>query len=330
MRISVIGAGGWGTAFARLLTLNGHEVTLWVRNPARAEEIILLRENRMYLPGVMLPQAGLQVTASLPEAIASKTVALAVPSFAMAALLDRIKDLTNEKKVFINLAKGIDRASGKTMSELIESRVAVQAVFTLSGPSHAEEVSQDIPTAIVLAGVDLDLGRKLQLAFANPRFRVYLSEDIRGVELCATVKNIIALATGVSDGLGYGDNSRGALITRGLAEMARFGRVFGVKEKTLYGLSGLGDLVATCTSVHSRNRLVGYRLGKGESLTEILSGMTMVAEGVYATKIVHKMAQERGIDMPITDAVYRLLHGQADPLALVEEMMTRAPKQEGM
>ena len=214
------------------------------------------------------------------------------------------------------------------MSELIESQVALRAVFTLSGPSHAEEVGRDIPTAIVLAGTDLDLGKRLQVALGTPRFRVYLSEDIRGVELCATVKNIIALATGVSDGLGYGDNSRGALITRGLAEMVRFGRVFGAKEKTFFGLSGLGDLVATCTSEHSRNRRVGYRLGQGVSLSEILSDMPMVAEGVYATTIVHEIATEKGVEMPITDAVYRLLCEGADPLALVEEIMTRAPKQE--
>lgn len=329
MRISVIGAGGWGTAFARLLVLNEHEVILWVRDSARAAEIDRLRENKRYLPGIILPQEGLRITDSLPEATSSDIIALAVPSFAMSDLLCEVKVLVvEEEKIFVNLAKGIDRGSGKTMSELIESQVAPRAVFTLSGPSHAEEVGRDIPTAIVLAGTDLDLGKRIQVALGTPRFRVYLSEDIRGVELCATVKNIIALATGVSDGLGYGDNSRGALITRGLAEMVRFGRVFGAKEKTFFGLSGLGDLVATCTSEYSRNRRVGYRLGQGSSLSEILSDMPMVAEGVYATTIVHEIAAEKGVEMPITDAVYRLLYEGADPLCLVEEIMTRAPKQE--
>jgi len=329
VRISVIGAGGWGTAFARLLVLNEHEVILWVRDPARAAEIDRLRENRRYLPGVILPQEGLRITDSLPEATSSDIIALAVPSFAMSDLLCEVKVLVaEEEKIFVNLAKGIDRKSGKTMSELIESQVAPRAVFTLSGPSHAEEVGRDIPTAIVLAGTDLNLGKRIQEALGTPRFRVYLSEDIRGVELCATVKNIIALATGVSDGLGYGDNSRGALITRGLAEMVRFGRVFGAQEKTFFGLSGLGDLVATCTSEHSRNRRVGYRLGQGTTLSEILSDMPMVAEGVYATTVVHEIASEKGVEMPITDAVYRLLYEGADPLALVEEIMTRAPKQE--
>lgn len=330
MRISVIGAGGWGTAFARLLALSGHEVILRVRDPGRAAEIDRLRENQRYLPGVILPQEGLRITDSLSAAAASDIIALAVPSFAMSDLLGEVKaQVGGEGKVFVNLAKGIDRGSGKTMSELIERQVAPRAVFTLSGPSHAEEVGRDIPTAIVLAGEDLALGERLQVALSTPRFRVYLSEDIRGVELCATVKNIIALATGVSDGLGYGDNSRGALITRGLAEMVRFGRVFGVKEKTFFGLSGLGDLVATCTSEYSRNRRVGHRLGQGECLAEILAGMPMVAEGIYATTIVYEIASEQGVEMPITDAVYRLLHEGADPLALVEEIMTRAPKQEG-
>jgi len=330
VKFSVIGAGGWGTAFARLLALNEHEVILWVRNRSRAEEIDRLRENRRYLPGVILPREGLRITESLSEATSSDIIAVAVPSFAMPDLLCQVKGLVaEEEKIFVNLAKGIDRESGKSMSELIRSLVSPRAVFTLSGPSHAEEVGRNIPTAIVLAGTDLDLGKRLQMALATPRFRVYLSEDIRGVELCAAVKNVIALATGVSDGLGYGDNSRGALITRGLAEMVRFGRVFGAKEKTFFGLSGLGDLVATCTSEHSRNRRVGYRLGQGESLSGILESMSMVAEGVYATTIVHEMALEKGVEMPITDAAYRLLYKGADPLALVEEIMTRAPKKEG-
>jgi glycerol-3-phosphate dehydrogenase (NAD(P)+) len=328
VKFSVIGAGGWGTAFARLLALEGYETTLWVRNPAQKVEIARLGENRAYLPGVVLPEEHLHLTSSLEEAMRSEVVALAVPSFAMGTLLKQVQKNLSGAKTFINLAKGIDRTSGKTMSALIKDIVEPQDVFTLSGPSHAEEVGRDIPTAVVLAGTNLDLGKELQIAISTPRFRVYLSDDIHGVELCATVKNIIAIATGVSDGLGYGDNSRGALITRGLAEMVRFGRAFGVMEKTLFGLSGLGDLVATCTSSLSRNRGVGFRLAQGAPLSEILSGMKMVAEGVYATQIVHEMAREKEIDMPITEAVYLLLYEKADPLTLVDEIMTRSPKQE--
>ena len=328
MKFSVIGAGGWGTAFARLLALNGHETLLWVRNLDRRAEIERLRENRQYLPEVQLPEKGLRITSSLQKALKAEAITLAVPSFAMGTVLRQIAVFPCKAKIFINLAKGLDRKTGKTMSELIESILGAKHVYALSGPSHAEEVGRDIPTAVVLAGENLELGKKLQLSLSTPRFRVYLSDDIHGVERCATVKNIIAIATGISDGLGYGDNSRGALITRGLAEMIRFGRPFGVREKTLFGLSGLGDLVATCTSRLSRNRRVGFRLAQGETLTEILADMSMVAEGIYATKIVHTLARERRIEMPITEAVHRLLFEKADPLPLVDEIMTRTPKQE--
>jgi len=307
VRISVIGAGGWGTAFALLLAKEGHSTTLWARDPEMAKRIDRERVNIKYLPGVPLPRENL---ASLSTALKAETIVLAVPSFAMAETLQTITPLIRSGKVFINLAKGLDRASKRTMSELIEEAVDARAVFTLSG--H-----------------DLTVGKELQRAIASARFRIYLTEDIRGVELCATVKNIIALATGISDGLGYGDNSRGALITRGLAEMVRFGRAFAVDEQTFFGLSGLGDLVATCTSDHSRNRAVGVRIGGGEPLSKILTGMTMVAEGVYATRIVHEMAEELGIEMPITDVVFRILYEGTSPLPLVDEIMTREPKSEG-
>jgi len=328
MRFSVLGAGGWGTAVARLLANNLHPTTLWARDPAKAAEIDEDRENARYLPGVSLPHSDLRITSELEEALDADAIFLAVPSFATADLLERLAGY-GIKKTVINLAKGLDRASHRTISELIEELLPGATAFALSGPSHAEEVGRDMPTAVVLAGKDLALGAALQREIATPRFRIYLSDDIRGVELCGTVKNIIALATGISDGLGYGDNARGALITRGLTEMARFGRALSIKQETLFGLSGLGDLVATCTSEHSRNRYVGYRLGKGEKIEEIMSGMEMVAEGVYATRIVHEIAAERGIEMPITEAVYALLSGKADPLSLVEEIMTRAPKREG-
>jgi glycerol-3-phosphate dehydrogenase (NAD(P)+) len=328
MRFAVIGAGGWGTAFARLLAIGGHDTVLWARDPKQAEAIARDRRNTKYLPDIELPSEGLRATADLAKAVERDVLVLAVPSFGVAHLLERIAPLVDASPIVINLAKGIDRASKRTMSELIAHSLPEANVFTLSGPSHAEEVGKDVPTAVVLAGRDLKLGQRLQREIATPRFRVYLSEDIRGVELCATVKNVIALATGISDGLGYGDNSRGALITRGLAEMVRFGRTFGVRDATFFGLSGLGDLVATCTSQHSRNRYVGCRLGRGETLEQILEEMNMVAEGVHATTIVHEIARDCEIEMPITEAVYRLLHGEADPLSLVEQIMTRAPKRE--
>ncbi len=328
MRFIILGAGGWGTAFTRLLAKNGHSVILWARNPDKAQELARERENKTYLPGVSLPQENLEITAALQRAVDTDAIVLAVPSFAVSELINKLRPHVRPGHVFINLAKGLDRGSGWTMSELIKNTFPEHPVFTLSGPCHAEEVGRDMPTAVVLAGADLELGKKLQREIATSRFRVYVSSDIRGVELCGTVKNIIAIAVGVGDGLGYGDNSRGALISRGLAEMVRFGRVFGGEEKTFFGLAGLGDLVATATSPHSRNRYVGYRLGKGESIDAIMRGMAMVAEGVYATDVVHRLAAEKGLDMPITDAVWRLLHGKSDPITLVDEIMTRTPKEE--
>jgi len=330
MTYAVLGAGGWGTAFARLLATSGHKTVLWARDARQAEAIAATRRNAKYLPNVVLPLENLDVTPDLSRAVAEDVLILAVPSFGVANLLRQLEPLIGPSPVIVNLAKGIDHTTKRTMSQLIASALPTANVFTLSGPSHAEEVGQDMPTAVVLAGRDPTVGQELQYDIATSRFRVYLSEDILGVELCATIKNVIALATGISDGLGYGDNSRGALITRGLAEMVRFGRTFGVCDETFFGLSGLGDLVATCTSQHSRNRHVGWRLGHGESLEMILSEMDMVAEGVHATSIVHKIAVEKHVEMPITEAVHRLLQGVADPLSLVEAIMTRAPKREGI
>lgn len=327
MNFSVLGAGGWGTAVARLLANHGHETILWARDPQRAQLIDLERCNSKYLPHVNLPTT-LRVIGDFKEALTADVLVVGVPSIGVPDLMARIEDSGSSPRILINLAKGMERATQRTMSEVISNALPQASVFTLSGPSHAEEVGLDMPTAVVLAGSDLGLGHLLQHEIATSRFRVYLSEDIRGVETCSTVKNIIALATGVSDGLGYGDNTRGALITRGLAEMVRFGRQFNVQEATFFGLSGLGDLVATCTSQHSRNRAVGVRLGRGESLPEIMNDMSMIAEGVFATEIVFELALKHEIDMPITQAVYRLLHGEADPLSLVTEMMARSPKRE--
>jgi len=328
VRFAVVGAGSWGTAFARLVSQRGHSVHLWARRPALAEQIAANRENTAYLPGVILPE-DLKITTDLSVVLKADVIVIAVPSKAMRSTVARMIELGKISAPIISLAKGLDRQQKLRMSELIETTTGSHQVFALSGPCHAEEVGRDSPTAVVLAGTNELWGRRLQQELATPRFRVYLSDDLVGVELCATIKNIIAIATGASDGLGYGDNTRAALITRGLAEMTRFGRVFGVQSKTLFGLSGLGDLVATCTSPHSRNRAVGERLGRGESLDCILADMTMVAEGIYAAQIIHELAKDREIDMPISNAVYRLLYEQTEAAHLVDEMMSRSPKSEG-
>lgn len=327
----MLGGGGWGTAIARLLARKGHRTRLWVRDPVLASRMAKERENQKYLPGVRLPES-LVIFSELEEARDfGEVLILAVPSFAMRELARRLVDLLPQGRpdlAFINLAKGLEQGSGKRMSEVLQEELGPRPIFTLSGPSHAEEVGRDFPTTVVIAGADLELGRRLQEALMTERFRVYLSDDLVGVEYGGAVKNIIALAAGISDGLGYGDNAKGALISRGLVEMVRLGVRLGARKETLFGLSGLGDLVTTCTSQHSRNRAVGYRIGRGERLDAILAGMEMVAEGIYATRVVRELAHRLGVEMPITEAVYAILYEGAHPLEKLDELMTREPKME--
>lgn len=327
----MLGGGGWGTAIARLLARKGHKTRLWVRDPVLASRMAKERENQKYLPGVRLPES-LVIFSDL-EGVEDfgEVLILAVPSFAMRELARRLVDLLPQGRpdlAFINLAKGLEQGSGKRMSEVLQEELGPRPIFTLSGPSHAEEVGRDFPTTVVIAGADLELGRRLQEALMTERFRVYLSDDLVGVEYGGAVKNIIALAAGISDGLGYGDNAKGALISRGLVEMVRLGVRLGARKETLFGLSGLGDLVTTCTSQHSRNRAVGFRIGRGERLDAILAGMEMVAEGIYATRAVRELARRLGVEMPITEAVYAILYEGAHPLEKLDELMTREPKME--
>lgn len=339
MKIAVIGAGGWGTAMARLLARKKYDVHLWVRDEKLARLIDQERENKKYLPGVKLPHQHLKIFTQLEElaSASSEIFLLAVPSFAMRELAQKLSQILSraqrQQAAFVSLAKGIEvlkAHSIKTMSEVLNEELKSENIFALSGPSFASEVGRDYPTTVVLAGKNLTLGKKLQQAFITERFRVYLSEDLKGVELGGCVKNIIALAAGISDGLGFGDNAKGALIARGLAEMIRLGQHLGARKETFFGLAGLGDLVATCTSSRSRNRSVGERIGKGESLKAVLKGMTMVAEGVYATQAVHELAKEFQIEMPITAAVYETLYEGASPIDKLKELMTREPKTEAL
>lgn len=330
MNCAIIGAGGWGTALARLLARKGYTVRLWARRPQFAQELDALRENRKYLPGVTLPTERLTITSDLARAVEnSDIVLLAVPSFAVRETARKLKSTHVQPQAWVNLAKGLERDSLFTMSAVLKQELHTENIFTLSGPSHAEEVGRDFPTSVVLAGRDLALGEKLQRALITDRFRVYLSDDLLGVEYGGAVKNVIALAAGILDGLGYGgDNAKAALIARGLAEMIRLGVQLGARRETFFGLSGVGDLVATCTSEHSRNRRVGYRLGKGESLQQILESMAMVAEGVYATQAVRALAKEHNVEVPITEAVYAVLYEGATPLDQLNALMTREPKRE--
>jgi len=326
----VLGGGGWGTAIARLLTAKGQDTRLWVRSPAKAEALARERENRPYLPGVKLPRE-LVVTADLGEAVAWGDVFLfAVPSLAMRDTARRVAATLGDRTpvALVSLAKGIERETLKPMTQVLAEEIPGAPVFALSGPSHAEEVGRDEPTAVVLAGENLELGMEIQRSLMTDRFRVYLTDDVRGVEYGATVKNVIAVAAGILDGLGYGDNAKAALIARGLAEMVRLAVRLGCRRETLYGLSGLGDLVVTCTSRHSRNRAVGERVGRGEKLATILAGMSMVAEGVLAAEAVRSLARAHGVEAPITEAVYGILYEGAAPRVKLDGLMGRPAKDE--
>lgn len=335
LKVAVVGAGSWGTAMASLLARRGHRVVLWARDHNLAQQIASLRENPRYLPGRKLPAEGLQISSKLEDLKGREVYFLAVPSFALRELARRLREtLRGEAKraLWVSLTKGIEYKDPKrgllTMSQVLAEELQADKIFALSGPSFADEVACGFPTTVVLAGRELSLAESLQQALMTERFRVYTSDDLLGVELGGAVKNIIALAAGVSDGLGYGENAKGALVARGLVEMTRLGTLLGARKETFFGLAGLGDLVITCMSKKSRNHMVGERLGRGESLDDILADMEMVAEGVYTVKAVYHFARGRGIDLPITQAVYEVLYEGASPHRKLAELMTREPKRE--
>ncbi|MBR4475934.1 MAG: NAD(P)-dependent glycerol-3-phosphate dehydrogenase [Kiritimatiellae bacterium] len=328
MKIAVIGDGGWGTANAMLLAGNGHDVTLWGAFPEYVEEMRRTRRNEKFLKGVVLPDS-LKLTADRGEAInGAEIVVLAPPSKYFASVVESFKGLITDRHLVVSLTKGLCERTNKRMTELATEILGIKDVVALAGPTHAEEVSRGIPTAIVAACPDEAKAKRVQEVWSGPKFRVYTSSDPVGVEIGGAVKNVIAIAVGCSDGLGYGDNTRAALITRGLAEMKRFVLAYGGKPETLSGLAGIGDLIVTCTSVHSRNHSVGERLGKGEKIGDILGSMQMVAEGVWNSKVVHDLAVKMGVDMPICDLVYNACYNDFDARKAAEMMMNRQLKSE--
>ena len=328
MKIAVIGDGGWGTANALLLSGYGHDVTLWGAFPDYIEEMRATRRNDRFLKGVALPES-LRLTADRAEAVKdAEIVVLAPPSKFFASVMEGFKGLVTDSQLVVSLTKGLCETSHSRMTELAKSILGVSSVVALAGPTHAEEVSRGIPTTIVAACEDEEKAKLVQKVWSGPLFRVYTSTDPVGVEIGGAVKNVIAIAVGCSDGMGFGDNTRAALITRGLAEMKRFVLAYGGRPETLSGLAGIGDLIVTCTSVHSRNHSVGERLGKGEKIGDILGSMQMVAEGVWNSKVIHEFASSLGVEMPICDLVYSLCYEGYDAKKAVEAMMTRELKSE--
>ncbi len=328
MKIAVIGDGGWGTANALLLCSYGHDVTLWGAFQDYVEEMRRTRRNEKFLKGVALPDA-LRLTASCDEAVTgADVVVLAPPSKFFTQVVSRFKGLIAPGTLVVSITKGLCEKTDRRMTDLGEEILGVGPLVALAGPSHAEEVSRGIPTAVVAASTDLEKARRVQAIWSGPLFRVYTSTDPVGVEIGGAVKNVLAIAVGCSDGLGFGDNTRAALITRGLVEMKRFVLAYGGRPETLSGLAGIGDLIVTCTSVHSRNHAVGERLGKGEKIADILGSMQMVAEGVWNAKVVHEIAARLHVEMPICEMVYALCYESFDARDAVSAMMTRDLKSE--
>ena len=330
MRIGVIGGGSFGTALGKLLAELDHDVVLWFHSPDVARDTAACRENRTYLPGFALP-ATLRPTSSMEEAVAGREFLVAVsPSHVMRAVLQEARPFITATSCVVSASKGIEEGSLKRMSEVVSDVLgpACSGIAALSGPSFAREVAAGMPTAVTVAAEDADTARLVQSVFHAPTFRVYTSSDVTGVELGGAAKNVIAIAAGVSDGLGLGNSSRAALITRGAAEVARLVAKLGGETQTVSGLSGVGDLVLTCTGDLSRNRTVGLRVGRGETLRDILASMKMVAEGVHNSVTVCALARRVGVEMPIAEQIRLMLHEDKPARHVLGDLMSREVKPE--
>ena len=328
MRITVIGDGGWGTANAMLLAGYGHDVTLWGAFSDYIEEMRKTRRNEKFLKGVTLPD-NLNLESDRAKAVAgAEVVVLAPPSKYFTSVVEGFKGLITKDMLVVSNTKGLCEKTNRRMTDLGAEILGTGPIVALAGPTHAEEVSRGIPTAIVAACTDAAKAKRVQEIWSGPKFRVYTSSDPVGVEIGGAVKNVLAISVGCSDGMGFGDNTRAALITRGLVEMKRFVLAYGGQEETLNGLAGIGDLIVTCTSVHSRNHSVGERLGKGEKIEDILGSMQMVAEGVWNSKVVHEIAKKLGVEMPICEMVYAICYKGLSAADAAKKVMERRLKAE--
>lgn len=326
--ISVIGSGSWGTALAWLLRNNGHRVTLWSYLREENEMFLKYRENVDKLPGVLLDQE-VVFTNQLEESIPGRDMlVLAVPSPAIRSTARNMRGLVSEGQLIVNVAKGIEEKTLMTMTDIIEEEIPQADVAVLSGPSHAEEVGKGLPTTIVAGAHSRETAERIQGYFMSPVFRVYTSSDMLGIETGAALKNVIALAAGMADGLGYGDNTKAALITRGIAEISRLGTAMGAHLETFYGLSGIGDLIVTCASVHSRNRKAGWLIGQGRTMEQAMAEVYMVVEGVYSARAGMKLAERYHVEVPIIQSVNEILFEGKSAAEAVSQLMQRVKKDE--
>ncbi|BEO94083.1 NAD(P)H-dependent glycerol-3-phosphate dehydrogenase [Fusobacterium nucleatum] len=329
-KISVIGSGGWGIALAILLHKNGHNLTIWSFDKKEAEELKTTRENKTKLSNILLPE-DIKVTDNLKEAVNDKDILiLAVPSKAIRSVSKSLKNIIKDNQIIVNVAKGLEEDTLETMTDIIEEELKGKKtqVAVLSGPSHAEEVGKGIPTTCVVSAHNKELTLYLQNIFMNPSFRVYTSPDMLGIEIGGALKNVIALAAGIADGLNYGDNTKAALITRGIKEIASLGVAMGGEQSTFYGLTGLGDLIVTCASMHSRNRRAGILLGQGKTLDEAIKEVNMVVEGVYSAKSALMAAKKYNVEIPIIEQVNAVLFENKNAAEAVNELMIRDKKLE--
>lgn len=330
-KIAVLGAGSWGTALSIVLADNGHDVRLWGHRKELVEEINKTKKNEKYLPDIELPELITAYT-DLEQCVSDvQTIVLAVPTKAIREVLGKVSEAVPEPLTIVHVSKGIEPDTLLRISEIIELEMPeskLKDVVVLSGPSHAEEVSLRQITTVTSSSKNMDAAKYVQDLFMNQYFRVYTNPDVIGVEIGGALKNIIALCAGISDGLGYGDNSKAALITRGLAEIARLGSKMGGNPLTFSGLTGIGDLIVTCTSVHSRNWRTGNLLGQGQQLEEVLKNMGMVVEGVRTTKAAHQLAKKYNVQMPITEALYDVLFNGKKPKEVVDSLMSRVKTHE--
>lgn len=325
-KVGVVGAGSWGTALALLLYNNGHQVVLWSIIEDEVKMLSEKREHASKLPGVKLPE-DMEITTDLEYTLKDKDlVVLAVPSPFTRSTAHSMAPYVKEGQLIVNVAKGVEEKTLMTLSDIIEEEIPQANVAVLSGPSHAEEVGRGVPTTVVAGAKNEETAKYIQKTFMNKVFRVYTSPDILGIELGGALKNVIALAAGTADGLGHGDNLKAALITRGIAEITRLGVAMGAKVETFQGLSGIGDLIVTCASVHSRNRKAGYLIGKGYSMQEAMDEVKMIVEGVYSAKAAMGLAEKYHVELPIIEQVNKVLFENKDPKEALEDLMLRDNK----
>lgn len=321
--ICILGGGSWGTALAIVLAKKGYNIDLWLRDKKQCDEINITRENLKYLQGVLLPN-NINATDDIIKAVYNKKVIVsAVPSHAVREVLKTINNHTCEEPIIVNVAKGIEIDTLLRISEIVKEEMPKAEYTILSGPSHAEEVARDIPTTVVAASAKKAVAELVQDIFMTPKFRVYTNPDVIGVELGGALKNVIALGAGISDGLEYGDNTKAALMNRGFVEIARIGGAMGANKMTFAGLSGIGDLIVTCTSMHSRNRRAGILIGQGHSLEEATKAIGMVVEGIKTTKAAYQLSQKYNVVMPITEEIYNVLYEGANVKNSVVNLMLR-------